>query len=527
MSEFVRSLFRRRRYVAAGAAQGAGELKRALRASDLVLVGLGNIVGGGIYILFGTAAQAAGPAVTLAFLCSGFAAACSALCYAEFAARIPEAGSAYVFTYHEAGEFLAWQVGWAMVLECIVGAAAASVGWSNYTRSFLRGLGLPVPAFLQEMPLAGFLKIDLMSLGFLSIVTLGVAVGIRESKWMNHLATAAKLGGLGLVITFAFVRADPGNWADFSPHGVTGVVQAAATVMFAFTGFEVVAQCAEETVEPRWMLPVGIVGSVAIATVAYVLVAAAVTLMVPWQQIDLSAPLATAFATRVPWLAPVISAAAVLGLFAIGVGGMIASSRLLMTLSRDGLLPRVIGSVNQTTKTPFLATLTCGSLSALLTLFFSYKFLSEVVSVGTMFAFTMVCTCLVITRSHDEARPALLPGVLLAFAVSCFAGSMAWRRSMWLATIGASVFACGLALYVCVVARHPAWAGETFTVPMGQVVALLGIGLNCLMSSTLDAALEWNVTFFAIGWVIYFGYGRLHSRLVLPEGASLTSAPVP
>lgn len=534
MSELASSLFRRREYGAALADEakaardanaGGIKLKRVLGAPDLVLFGLGNIVGGGIYILFGVAVHVAGPAVTVSFLLTGLAATCSALCYGEFAARIPTAGSAYVYTYLEAGEFLAWHVAWAMVLEMVTGGAAVSVGWSNYTRSFISGLGVDVHWLLKEIPFGGHFKLDLMALSFVAFITSIVAMGISESKTLNHVATIVKIGALGLVVAFAFAYADGENWTDFNPVGATGIVRAAATVMFAYTGFEIVAQCAEETRDPKWTLPVGIVGSVVISSVIYALVAASVTLMVPWRQIDIHAPLALAFAERQPWLVPTISAAAVVGLFAIGTGNILASSRLLMTLGRDGLLPRGLGLVNECSQTPVISTLLVGGLAALQTLLFSYQFLTEMVSVGTMFAFTMVCIDLVLTRSRDESRPGHLPSLLIFFVGSCFAACMAWHRALWLVAYCCILLACGLAIYICTLSKPPSFAADQFTVPVGAAVGLIGVAMNIVMTVTLKAALEWNVAWFAIGWVIYFGFGRHNSKLALSEGAPLVTTP--
>jgi len=527
MSEFASSLFRKRRQLATAAdvqtpRDGAG-LKRCLGASDLVLIGLGNIVGGGIYILFGVAVQTAGPAVVISFIATGLAATCSALCYAEFAGRIPEAGSAYVFTYMEAGEFLAWHVAWAMILEMVTGSAAVSVGWSNYTRAFLAGVGAEVPWFLQELPFGGVFKLDIMALSYLVFLTGVVSAGISEARWMNHVATGVKLGALVLVIGFAFTYADVANWADFTPTGSVGIVRAAATVMFAYTGFEIVAQCAEETDNPKRSLPIGIVGSVTASTLIYALVAASVTLMVPWQQIDLKAPLAMAFTKTQPWLVSTISAAAVVGLFAIGLGNLLGSSRLLMTLGRDGLIPSGFGLVSPSTNTPVVATMIVGAMAATQTLLFSYQFLTEMVSVGTMFAFTMVCMDLVITRAKDETRPAVLPSLLLAFVGSCTLACLAWHRSLW---VPMTIFACvtaGVAAYICSLSKLPAWADDHFTVPFGVGVGLSGIFMNVVMTTSLEAALEWNLIWFAIGWVIYFGFGRFNSKVCLPEGEPLTT----
>jgi len=523
-AEFASSLFRRRRGLHNKEGSVSPVLKRLLQAHDLALIGLGNIVGGGIYILFGIAVHTAGPAVTISFIATGLSATCSALCYAEFAGRIPEAGSAYVFTYMEAGEFLAWHVAWAMVLEMVTGSAAVSVGWSNYTRSFVRGLGVDVPWFLQEIPFGGYFKLDLMALSFLLFLTSVVAIGISESRWVNHLATTFKVGALVLVIIFAFSSADVQNWEDFAPHGARGIIQGAGTVMFAYTGFEVVAQCAEETKNPKWSLPVGIVGSVIGSTIIYALVASSVTLMVPYANIDLNAPLAMAFTKTQPWLVSTVSAAAVVGLFAIGLGNILASSRLLMTLGRDGLIPAGLGSVNLSTQTPVIATVLIGLMAAIETLLFPYKFLAEMVSVGTMFAFTMVCLDLVMTRAHDEARPMFVPSLLLAFIMGCAAACAASFQSMWVIAVALVMFCVCLAVYICSLSKSPEWAEDHFTVPCGIVVGLFGVAMNVMMTSTLEAALEWNIAWFVLGWIIYFGFGRFNSKIATPEGTPLSAA---
>eukprot|EP00440_Ansanella_granifera_P031122 gb/GFBE01033796.1/.p1 GENE.gb/GFBE01033796.1/~~gb/GFBE01033796.1/.p1 ORF type:complete len:316 (+),score=62.83 gb/GFBE01033796.1/:1-948(+) len=309
--DFIQSLTRRRKDVALPAGETC--LKRELGGGDLVLLGLGNIVGGGIYILLGSAVQQAGPAAVVSFLFTGLAAVCSALCYAEFAARIPVAGSAYAFTYSEQGEFLAWHVAWAVILEMITGLSATSLGWSNYTRSFLDSLGAPVPWFLREISLGGFLKLDILACIFISSISAVACMGITKSKWLSHVATASKVGALVLVILCSFANADAQNWEDFAPKGHIGIIQAAGTVMFAYSGFEVVAQCAEETRDPKKDLPVGIIGSILASTVFYTLVAAGITLMVPWSEVDLAAPLSQAFAGHISWMVKLVPVAAIVG----------------------------------------------------------------------------------------------------------------------------------------------------------------------------------------------------------------------
>eukprot|EP00928_Gymnodinium_smaydae_P086729 TRINITY_DN71173_c0_g1_i1.p1 TRINITY_DN71173_c0_g1~~TRINITY_DN71173_c0_g1_i1.p1 ORF type:complete len:623 (+),score=58.70 TRINITY_DN71173_c0_g1_i1:70-1938(+) len=330
-------------------------LKRCLSAVDLVLLGVGNTVGSGIFILIGVAVHQAGPAVTLCLVFAGLATLCSALCYAEFAARFPVVGSAYAFTYLEAGELLAWNVGWVLVFEWVVAFAAVGLGWSEYMRAFLRGLGVSMPWYLSGFSIGSIITIDIPALAFIVFLSASLCAGISEAKWLNHFATVSKLCALLMVIALGFYRADTSNWHDFMPHGTSGLFAGAGSVMVAYLGFDTVCNAAEEAKDPSVSLPIGIVGTVVVSGFVYVLVGAALTLMVYYAEVDLKAPLADAFVDWLPWMVPVISFAAVIGLFAIGLGCILAGSRLVMTLARDGLLPSVLGEIQEWRRTIFVA----------------------------------------------------------------------------------------------------------------------------------------------------------------------------
>eukprot|EP00747_Dinoflagellata_sp_TGD_P199757 gnl/TRDRNA2_/TRDRNA2_73056_c1_seq1.p1 gnl/TRDRNA2_/TRDRNA2_73056_c1~~gnl/TRDRNA2_/TRDRNA2_73056_c1_seq1.p1 ORF type:complete len:505 (-),score=65.26 gnl/TRDRNA2_/TRDRNA2_73056_c1_seq1:42-1427(-) len=445
------------------------------------------------------------------------------MCYAEFASRYPVAGSAYTFTYIQAGEFLAWNVAWGLVRDYVVGGAAIAVGWSSYTRSFLHGLGLPIPSFLAGIPLGPYITADVMALTFIFVLTIVVGLGVNESKWLNHVVTAVKLSALVLVSVVAFGHADTRNWADFAPNGVDGIAQGAAIVMFAYTGFDICCSAAEEAINPQWSLPVGVLTSVFGSTIVYVLVAASLTLMVSWQEIDLDAPVAEAFAGRVPWMVPVVSASAVVGLFAIGNGAILASSRLLMTLGRDGLLPGMMSTVHPKTQTPLIAVWLCGIGAMVLTLFFSFERLTQMVSMGTMVALSMVCIDLLILRKsyRDEVgSPApraghwLLPVLIVLFISAVVLGTVGWHvdiRGMFWSGV---VFALLLAICILMVPTHAGPREEgVFIVPLGSGVALVGVLLNVAMICSLTAVVEWMIVTTILGLVLYFAYGLHFSKL--------------
>ena len=278
----------------------SGGLKRALGALDLTMLGIGAIVGAGIFVLTGVAAaKYAGPAVTLSFVVSGFACAMAALCYAEFAAMIPIAGSAYSYSYATMGELVAWIIGWDLVLEYAVGAAAVAVGWSGYLQVILKGFGIRLPSAIAHAHGAGpGGVIDLPALLIVLVITAVLYVGISESARLNSVIVAIKLAAIALVIVVGAFYIRPANWSPFAPMGWTGVMKGAAVIFFAYIGFDAVSTAAEEVIDPNRDLPIGILASLFVCTALYILVAAVLTGMVPAHTIDLNAPLASAFVHR-------------------------------------------------------------------------------------------------------------------------------------------------------------------------------------------------------------------------------------
>jgi APA family basic amino acid/polyamine antiporter len=293
-------LFRRKPVEAllADAAPHAGGLRRTLGAFELTLLGIGAIIGAGIFVLTGVGASYAGPGLVLSFVLAGFACAMAALCYAEFAAMIPVAGSAYSYSYATMGELIAWIIGWDLVLEYAVAAAAVAAGWSHYLTVILDGLGIHLPSALTHAPAtAPGAIINLPALLVVLGITAILYVGVQESARINSIIVGVKLFAVMVVIVVGVFFIKPANWSPFLPLGWGGVLRGAAYIFFAYIGFDAVSTAAEEVVDPQRALPIGILTSLAVCTVLYIAVAAVLTGMVPMKAIDLDAPLATAFVT--------------------------------------------------------------------------------------------------------------------------------------------------------------------------------------------------------------------------------------
>lgn len=516
-------VFRRRRVREAP----KSPLKRVLGYVDLILLGVGNVVGGGIFILLGVAVKLAGPAVTLCFIFAGLASLCGALCYSEFASRLPTAGSAYAFTYLEAGEIVAWNVGWGLCFELIFGVAGIALGWSAYTLHFLAALGFH-PAWLGEYQLNSFITIDCLALTFIIVLSCVVAMGVSEAKIINHLATSAKLSALLLVVVLGLYKADAHHWDDFMPNGHGSVLMGAGSVMVAFVGFDIVCSAAEECVDPTWGLPIGIIGTVLVSICVYTSVAAALTLMVHWTTVDVEAPLAMAFAGWLPSMVPVISLAGVIGVLAVGLGCIFGVSRLLMTLSRDGLLPPFVGAVHETRRTPMTATAIVAFTCCLITLLLSFEQLAKMMSAGTLIALSTVCADLLLARKLPQEDGGngsslwCLPVLLLAYVASLFLTALSVFSSgthePGLATAaGASgAIICGVAILALPEVYRPT---ETFVAPCGPFVALIGIAMNVMMLASLEIVIYFLGSWLLVGNIVYATYGFWNSTLAR-EGAA-------
>src|ERR1700675_487792 len=391
-------------------------LKKTLTAWDLTALGIGAIIGTGIFVLIGTAIvgdahrPGAGAGIILSFVLSGLTCAFAALCYAEFSTMIPVAGSAYTFSYATLGEFLAWIIGWDLVLEYSLASATVSAGGSGYVMSFLRDFGIHIPARLSSAPYIydaatqGWVStgavVNLPAVLIVALVTILLVVGIRESANVN---TAIVFIKIGVIVTFilagvAFVhRANwhpfiPPNSGQFGHYGWSGVMRGAAVVFVAYIGFDAVSTAAQEARNPQRDMPVGIIGSLIICTLLYILVAGVLTGMVPYASLNVPDPIAVGIdATKIFWLRPVIKIGAIAGLTSVILVLLYGQSRIFFTMSQDGLLPHLFAEVHPRLHTPYLSQIMIGAIVAVVAAFTPINVLGEMVSIGTLFAFILVC----------------------------------------------------------------------------------------------------------------------------------------
>jgi len=479
-------------------AEGHHSLRRALGPLNLVTLGIGAIIGTGIFVLTGTAAaQHAGPALVLAFVLSGIGCVFAGLCYAEFASMIPIAGSAYTYGYATLGELMAWIIGWDLILEYLFGAATVAAGWSGYVNSFLRDIGLGLPPYLTSPPgplvqppgseswvartdaLAGSLAqqgVDINTLpqasgGFNVVAALGIFVvtallirGIKESARFNNVAVIIKLTVVGLFIlaggwyVLQHLPQAVDNWTPFVPpnqgprtYGWDGVVAAGGVIFFAYIGFDAVSTTAQEAKNPQRDMPIGILGSLVVCTILYILVSGIMTGIVPFAQLNVAEPIAVAIeATGYTWLASLIKLGAIAGLTSVMLVMLMSQPRIFYTMSRDGLLPPVFGRLHPTFRTPHVSSALTGVVCALLAGSYDVSTLGHLVSIGTLLAFAIVCGGVWWLRVKEPNRPRpfrtpLVPLVpILGILVCVFLMSRlpveAWERLLvWLAV--------GLAIY--------------------------------------------------------------------------------
>jgi APA family basic amino acid/polyamine antiporter len=346
-------------------------LVRTLGAMDLTALGVGAIIGTGIFVLTGVAAaNFAGPAVIVSFIISGLAAGLAALCYAELASAVPVAGSAYTYTYASLGEIVAWLVGWNLILEYLVAAAAVAVGWSGYFSDMLKSIGVSVPAALTVSPFEGGF-INLPAILITLLITWVAVRGTKESAKATKYIVLIKLSVILLFIVVGFLRVNPANWTPFAPYGFSGIMAGAAIVFFAYIGFDAVATAAEEVKNPKRDLPKGVIGSLVVSTVLYILVAAVLTGMLKYTHLNTPSPMSSALlAVGIRWASAFLSVGALAGLTSVLIAVIFAQSRIFLAMSRDGLLPPFFAIIHQKYKTPYINTLLVGLTVCLIAAFF-------------------------------------------------------------------------------------------------------------------------------------------------------------
>jgi APA family basic amino acid/polyamine antiporter len=427
------SLFTRKSIDALRADAESNTLKRALGPLNLTTLGIGSIIGTGIFVLTGTAAsQNAGPALVISMIIAGIGCAFAGLCYAEFASMIPVAGSAYTYAYATMGELIAWIIGWDLVLEYALSTATVAVGWSGYFVSLLNDLGVHLPAALTGAPgetvtMGSSTAPGLFNLPAAMIVVVVMLLLVRGIKQSANANTALVIIKSMVLVIFvvagaAYVnRANltpliPPNTGHFGAFGWSGVLRGAGVIFFAYIGFDAVSTAAQEAKNPQRDMPIGILASLAICTVIYIAVAIVLLGIVHYSKLNVADPLAVGIdATGLTWFSPVLKVSALFGLFSTMLVTLIGQTRVFFTMSRDGLLPSVFRAVHPTYRTPHVSTLLTGSLVALAAGLTPIRVLSVLVSMGTLLAFVLVCIGILILRktSPDIPRPFRTPGLPL------------------------------------------------------------------------------------------------------------------
>ncbi|MDO8040186.1 MULTISPECIES: amino acid permease [Janthinobacterium] len=432
-----------------------GGLAKVLGPFDLVLMGIGAIVGTGIFVLTGTGALTAGPALSLSFVVAAVACCFAALCYAEFASTVPVAGSIYTYSYATLGELAAWMIGWDLLLEYGLAAAAVSVGWSGYFQSLLSGFGIALPVALTAAPgaLPGVTTfINLPALVIMLALTAMLGWGVRESARLNNIMVAIKVGVVLLFIIFGARHVQPANWQPYMPFGYHGMLSAAALVFFAFIGFDAVTSAAEEVKKPSRDLPIGIIGSLAVCAVLYVVVSAIMTGIVPYQKflgVDHPVSLALQYAGE-NWIAGFVDLGAILGMTTVILVMAFGQTRIIFAMSRDGLLPKRLSTVHPRFHTPFFATWLVGIVFGLIAAVIPLNILAELINIGTLAAFTMVSVAVVVLRKKrpDLPRAFRCPGVpyVPALAVILCVGLMSFLS--WVTWVAFTIWlVIGLVIY--------------------------------------------------------------------------------
>lgn len=458
-----------------GSLRGEATLKRTLTATQLVLLGVGAVIGAGIFVLTGHAAAAhAGPAIILSFVFAGIACAFAGLCYAEFAALLPVSGSAYSYSYATLGEAVAWFIGWNLVLEYLFAASTVAVGWSSYFNSFLATFGVALPAALSTAPLnvvdgkliytGGLFNLPAVAI-VAAVATIGY-YGIRQSAFANTIIVTIKVIVILLFVAFSLQYVNPDNWVPFIPEnqgqgkfGWDGIFRGASVVFFAYIGFDAVSTAAGEAKNPQRDMPIGILGSLAICTVIYIIVSAVLTGMMPYSLLGTPKPVATALEAypALSWLKVLVEIGAIAGLSSVILVMLMGQPRIFFSMAQDGLIPKIFGKVHPKHQTPHVGTIFVGVIAAALAGFLPISFLGDLVSMGTLLAFATVSAGVLVLRytQPNLNRPFRVPAAIIVCplgALTCL--YLFWQafQENWEVMLGWTLI--GLIIYAVYGYRH-------------------------------------------------------------------------
>ncbi|CAA9892354.1 Methylthioribose transporter [Candidatus Methylobacter favarea] len=435
-------------------------LKRCLSTWDLAFLGIGAIIGTGIFVLTGIAAATqSGPAVVVSFIIAGFACTFAALSYAELASAVGGCGSAYGYSYAAFGEMLAWIIGWDLLLEYGISVAAVANGWSGYFSNALSAIGMPLPEALTKAPKLGGL-INLPASAIILVLMVLLIIGVKQSAKANNAMVCVKLVTISVFIAIAAFNVNPANWHPFMPFGwfqslpdgkTSGILAGASIVFFAYVGFDAVSTAAEEAENPQRDLPVGIVASLVFCTVIYIIVSGLLTGVVPYTDLNVSSPVAHALKLiGFTGASALISTGVIAGLTTVMLVLYYALTRIIFAMSRDGLLSSFFSEVNHKTKTPVRVIVLCGVIMALVAGFMPLGDLAELVNIGTLAAFVLVCLGVIVLRitKPEMARPFRTPfsplfpmlGMLSCGALMAFLPTLTWLRFIIWLTIGLIIY---------------------------------------------------------------------------------------
>ncbi len=549
---------------------GDGEynaLNKVLTVKDITALGIAAIIGAGIFSTVGKACFEGGPAVIFLFIITAVACGFSALCYAEFASRIPVSGSAYTYSYAAFGELIAWIIGWDLIMEYAIGNIVVAISWSSNLNSFLQGIGLQIPDFLStsfmearngnekylqlisehvsipnsvlqlhntwiHAPHIGSLPFILNIPAFIivALITWVVYIGIKESRTSSNLMVAFKLLVIVLIIAIGFFYVNPHNWVPFAPNGMGGVMKGVSAVFFAYIGFDAVSTTAEECKNPQRDLPLGMIYSLVISTVLYILISLVLTGMVKYTHLDVGDFLAQAFKDRgLNWLGGAIAISAVVATTSVLLVFQIGQPRIWMSMSRDGLLPKKFGKIHPKHHTPTFSTIIAGLLVGIPAMFLDSDFVTDLTSIGTLFAFVLVCGGILLLPRRKKEKGKfripyvnskyIVPGLLIVTVLIIQFNNPAFFSEFF--SLADPTYA-GMPHWKVFFEKLPYFAFIILSLAIAvlsytknlSLIPVLGL-LSCFYLLTELGILNWErfIIWLIIGLIIYFSYSKKRSKL--------------